>query len=1059
MRHFFERTLEKTSRWFLQHASPAAGQPRCSQGPNRLRRSRPVALAVLLLLALTAASSGISLVLLPAVPALATSSQPATGYWALSGTTDNKTSDYYDEEQNGNFLYQYARSNFGITSHIENTFTDDDGQEQTAKVDLSLSATFSVLPERITPGQNLSISVAMGSSVSVNMATEDSFDMSGEESTFIAWISLPGNAETTDGSKMMQYGIPVSSRAAASRQEQVTFRIPAGYSDTDTFEYSVGLTNSPYVATQSTTYVYQWMMKAEEKAAHAIELRGLVRSLENKPMPWMQLQALVYEDQTTFDGSKQPADIISGVTDHEGRYQLNIPAREKAETVVGILLVGTMKCQHPFDNNRDIFNLVDVSDTFSRDNQMVAVATWLVVDPADYTGQNPTFGDNLADDQPIPVYRLLAFYNLGLGAWSFDAELMPDPVYFYSSDADPGPRLEGYSTIYTAAYDAWFFGANILQEEQSLLDHPVRIELRWVPTAQTTVSHYSPADNAIRLTAPDCLRDDNSRFTILHEFGHYFDYTSNGSTNFRAASGMGPHDTNHGGYMNASTSDSYLEGFATSFGGLVQRFSGYPNPARLDWIDLSAPSGYRAWGDNGKSEELAIAALLYHSLDLVGDVNTYWGILKPDRSNFYGYYQALETALAASAQTKADTLKDFALTTGLYTMPFGNGQYDPGEPFLDQPDASNQLNNTFDAGESYADLMFATDSNGLIDPSQPLRAYQKERLVVGAASDALRNRQTVRKAPNSYIGLNGEPVDYVLVTISTESGGTTALRAVDKGRVFVALPDQLQNGRVELAIPGGNVIYEGDLTGLQQRCLATSGQAANLDEATVSAADLPPAGISLVLGATYGTPGATGLLERPILDANELASLSAGYNPLANYATVVADLINRSPDGSQLTNGQGPDNNGSQATETSSGWNNNDNQDNGSSSGGPKVVIIVILVLLGGFTAFAVIVLTVVLARRKPGHLSAARPPVAQPANQPPVAPPNTANPQRFCIHCGDPVTTGERFCDHCGQLLDHPPETTPAVSATPPKPRFCTACGQAVTRDDLFCNHCGKRL
>ncbi len=117
---------------------------------------------------------------------------------------------------------------------------------------------------------------------------------------------------------------------------------------------------------------------------------------------------------------------------------------------MGILLAGTLKCVYPFDGGQDAFYFVDTQDGFSRDHDSVSVASWLSVDPADY--------EDIAQGEPIPIYRLLAFYNLELGAWSFDAgleHLEPDPVFHFSEHPDQPRLLANYSTLYTAAFDAW----------------------------------------------------------------------------------------------------------------------------------------------------------------------------------------------------------------------------------------------------------------------------------------------------------------------------------------------------------------------------------------------------------------------------------------------------------------------------------------------------------------------------------------------------------------------------------------------------------------------------
>lgn len=257
-----------------------------------------------------------------------------------------------------------------------------------------------------------------------------------------------------------------------------------------------------------------------------------------------------------------------------------------------------------------------MADSFSRTNNQLSVSSWIAVDPAkDDDPQDPS--------APIDVYRLLAFYNPGVWSIDLQGQYTPDPVYYYNAAAGHPQKLQDYSALYTAAFDAWFFGAAVLLEEKALVANPLRIELNWPPTATLAASHYDDADKAIRLVALRSKRDDNSRFIIMHEFGHYFDSVTN-SGKCRASGGKGPNDVNHGGYFNSSTSDSYLEGFATCYAGLTQQFSCYKNPNKVGWVNFSSPSAYIAWENNGASEEYAIASLLYYAHPQVGTIWEYW---------------------------------------------------------------------------------------------------------------------------------------------------------------------------------------------------------------------------------------------------------------------------------------------------------------------------------------------------------------------------------------------------------------------------------------------------
>ncbi len=691
-------------------------------------------------------------------------------------------------------------------------------------------------------------------------------------------------------------GLYVSSEGILTEAGTFTAEAPRGREDGERIALRFLFSFSgEYMATD---YVYEWRGASATAAptpapgAEAMELRGLVRSVENKPMPWMKLDAYVYYGQEQYDGSRQPDAIVESAADHEGRFCIPIDLGENITEPVGILLVGTLKCVVPYDGGYDAFYFVDMQDAFSRDNNQVSLSTWIAVNPADYP--------DATADQPLAVYRLLAFYHLGLDAWSFDiapGRLMPDPVHHFSADPRQAGLLENYSALYTAACDAWLFGGVILNEAKSLSGAPVRIETRWTGAEAGGSSHFSGDDMCIRLSPTQSLRDDGSRYTVLHEFGHAFDYITNGNQ-LRAYAPYGPGNIPHGGYMNDSTSDSYIEGFATFYAGIVQDYRSYPNPRSLSFIELTDPGRYTVWGYGGKDEELAIATLLYnthHLMNLSGaSVRDYWSVLKADRADFYEYYTAIEAYLAAKSPRAARKLRQYALDSGLYRMPFGNGRYDPGEPFRDLPGG---VDGQYDANELFADLMFGVDANsGWIDPARPLQAYDESALVAGQSSDASRQRKTIQPPASGYLYLSGEVTEYLLVDIlpAGETGSRT-LRATDGGRVLIGLPSQALKGKVRVSVPGGRIVYEGDLAALQRRQAENAGLAVPLDEARISAADLAPSGTAAI--AAYGDVKASGVLAIPQMSRAELIRLADAYAGDASPEEVAAALVARPDDG------------------------------------------------------------------------------------------------------------------------------------------------------------------
>ncbi len=77
-----------------------------------------------------------------------------------------------------------------------------------------------------------------------------------------------------------------------------------------TVEVGLGIEfDSEWVGTLATKYTYKWVEPEPEKEC-SIELKGVVRSLENKPMRWMKLDAHVFYGTGVYDG-RQPDATVS----------------------------------------------------------------------------------------------------------------------------------------------------------------------------------------------------------------------------------------------------------------------------------------------------------------------------------------------------------------------------------------------------------------------------------------------------------------------------------------------------------------------------------------------------------------------------------------------------------------------------------------------------------------------------------------------------------------------------------------------------------------------------
>ena len=959
------------------------------------------------------------------------------GYWQLADIEDEIPEDqsFEDDYAAAYKRYSYQQGQYAFDWGIENY-----DYEETITVDGSVSASFNNPPERIIPYETLTFNIILsaGHTSSIPADLEDEA---------VAMISFSGLIDDASAASH-ESRITLTSNSSVQDTVSVTFLPTNGmvFSASIWFElYGFSDMGGP----MRTIYNYEWVEDTQEQPAAPsdINLRGLSLDMRGEPMPWMRLEAYVYYGKEEMDSSVNPDRLVRGLTDHEGRFHLSIPAADTADAsgslsgsagpagLTGILLMGYLTSYYPFAEDKELFRLIDLADNKSVSSESIRLATWILVNPDEISGYEP--------GQPIDLYRLLAFYHLALDTWSVDEHFLPEPVHFFTSYNDQSKlieRLEDYSILYTAAHQAWFFGGVLLDEKELLMRDPVKIMLN-----NNEWSHYEPDGNQIMLQDTDSKRDDRSIFTLMHEFGHYFDLWTNSVYNYRAASGKGEGDKNHGGYFNKTTSDSYMEGFATAYAGLVQLYSAYPKPEYMAGFVLADPPAYLAWGEHGKHEELAIAALLYQANQKYTDIRTFWSLISPDRLNFYQYYNAIHNDLAARSGAHAAWLRDFAIASGLYKMPFGNNTYDRGEPYLDE-DGDGR----YSPGERFADLMFDTDDDGIIDYNQPLDEYDADDLTAGKSSPANtpadQPRYTLYQSEDSFLYLNGESLDYALVRYYPDSGDAySALFAVDNNRVYIPLGSVPRSGRVEVHVPGGGLIWQQDIAAIQRHKAMSGGAAMPLGEVAIEASQLYSG--DKVPAATRGLIDHDGLMERPQMDAQTLVQKAsqAGHTDLETLARERMSLIVSPGDnsGSRDSGSLSPAG-GSQLPERNSGGTNG---------------IVILLALLFLFLIAAAILLVVLLRKQTHSYNASAAssnirscavnqtssPRIAQEAqpynlNQP-------ADPSQYT----PAVLNGNKQAQTAPLSASDPSEDARTAVT------FCGWCGQQLSSADArFCRHCG---
>lgn len=736
-----------------------------------------------------------------------------------------------------------------------------------------------------------------------------------------------------------------------------------------------------YVAASSTgnvRYLYTWKAAGsattgketdKETEDRVIWLTGLITDAENRPMPRMKLKIEVFHDTSDYLLGSPPSLTIDTFTDIKGQIFEEIKIPDNQDQDMGIQVKASLNCL--LAEKHESFYLTNMKHESSRDE--ISVASFIAVD---------TSSGQYRDSPIVPVARRFSYYYLCVDAWSFDPQT-GEPDLLWTNVPD-NYELAAASYLYNQVWDAQFYSAVILDEGAAVKNSAVRIETNWTKPAGSNLpdtAHYSGQSRGygiIRLTPHYSKFDDISRYTILHEYGHYFDWiTNNGRHRAISLLTADAVSTNHGGYMNSNTADSFMEGFANAYVALVQKFRKTGNPHIVGWMNLN-PGNYIAWKNNGKDEEMAIAALLYQMALEFRDQRDFWYLLRPNLPDFYAYYQAIEMKVQAD-EAKLAKLKEAARSGGLYKMPFGNSQYDKGEPFLDKiPPGESSGNGVYDPGEIFADLMFATDDFGWIKPDVPLREYAGEP-VLGKSADAARTRRTFEPLANSFIHFDRLPLEQVIVRIMPD--GEAAIKIlvpVENNKVYLQLVSRPQTGQLTVSIPGGEVIYTGDLAKLQERLIRTTGQAVPLDEATLGTISaLNPERWPIP---AYGDIDSDELLDLPgnreIRKNNNQAVLKARDVNKDVSLTYLADLEHkRIP---------------SRATRILQGF-----------------LVAAIL-----FLSIVIITASLLLAKRK--KITGAKPQIQEMAVD--------AIPQvryrRYCMYCGTENETGNLYCYNCGKRI-----------------------------------------
>jgi hypothetical protein len=210
-----------------------------------------------------------------------------------------------------------------------------------------------------------------------------------------------------------------------------------------------------------------------------------------------------------------------------------------------------------------------------------------------------------------------------------------------------------------------------------------------------------------------------------------------------------PGDTNHAGYINSYTTDSWEEGWAEFWPCVLKAHVGGYDWHSLDWRvyewrggDSSLEYNWKSWDftEVDSEEEFAVASLLVDLVDAIDPAdddfislnsNQLWQIIGTQHlEDMFQVYVALIAAGVGQVDTDLDGITDLDelfIAHGFYADT-GNGRYDPGEavgwggtPFrMDKPVtagasiriiAKDSLGNPINDGTLMVDVVFPSPSD------------------------------------------------------------------------------------------------------------------------------------------------------------------------------------------------------------------------------------------------------------------------------------------------------------------------------------------------------------
>ncbi|WP_418791820.1 hypothetical protein [Phosphitispora sp. TUW77] len=291
-------------------------------------------------------------------------------------------------------------------------------------------------------------------------------------------------------------------------------------------------------------------------------------------------------------------------------------------------------------------------------------------------------------------------------------------------------------------------------------------------------TYYSPKYGKINISAWDSVFDSPQApmNREWHEFSHHAMFSQYGMW-----PELLPGSENHAGYINPSTADSLLEGFAEFMACVIADTYGYPNP-NLYQPYYNLELNYKGWEYRGKAEEIAFAGLLWDlydpanddAVDLsLGDILLLLNDYLPDVATFY------ERAIA-QFPSKADAIREVFVMHGFFAdREAGNNTYDTYEPFTDK-----NKNATYDSGEYF------------IDYAQRSPVYNQSDAVGQATNYQRSERRNTVTFPGFFISTPSEAAFFVF-----------RFEFEEQASLNYELVQSAIDGKIPFPVPAENIAY------------------------------------------------------------------------------------------------------------------------------------------------------------------------------------------------------------------------------------------------------------